>query len=198
MLNWWGAHWGEVIGFVTGFACVVLAARRNILNFPIGIANNIVFIALFTSTGLYANAALQAVFLVIGVHGWLNWHAARMAPTFTLRIPRRAILPLIVTTITIALLIYGLLRWQGGSVQPVADATTTAVSLAAQYMLNRRWVENWLVWIAVDVAYVGLYAVTGLPIVALLYVVFIGLCVLGFRSWHADLPRTEKSEVVGS
>ncbi|MFW0794336.1 nicotinamide riboside transporter PnuC [Gordonia sp. CPCC 205515] len=192
MLSWWADHWGEVVGFVTGFACVLLAARRNILNFPIGIANNIVFIVLFVSTGLYANATLQAVFLVIGVHGWLNWHAARLAPTFTLRTPRRAVVPLVVAAVAIAAIIYALLRWQGGSVQPLADATTTAVSLTAQYMLNRRWLENWLVWIGVDIAYIGLYLATGLPIVALLYVVFIGLCVQGFRGWRADLPRTSE------
>lgn len=176
----------------------MLAARRNILNFPVGIANNVVFVVLFISTGLYANAALQVVFLVIGVHGWVSWHGARTFDTFTLHTPRRAIVPLVLAAVAMSLVIFALLRRQGGSVLPVADATTTAVSLTAQYMLNRRWLENWLVWIAVDFAYVGLYLVTGLPIVAVLYVVFIGLCVHGYRSWRTDLTVVGDAQEVRS
>src|SRR6478735_1003375 len=97
MLNWLAANWTEVLGFGTGALCVLLAARRNIWNFPIGIANNVVFIALFVGSALYADAGLQVVYLVLGAQGWIAW--ARRRPEevegFASSTPRRAIVPLV-------------------------------------------------------------------------------------------------------
>ncbi|MET0955217.1 MAG: nicotinamide mononucleotide transporter, partial [Cryobacterium sp.] len=75
------------------------------------------------------------------------------------------------------------------STTEIADAATTSVSLVAQYMLNRRWLENWFVWIAVDVTYVGLFLYKGLNITAALYLLFIGLCVIGYRGWARARAR---------
>ena len=71
----------------------------------------------------------------------------------------------------------------------LADAATTGLSLAAQFMLNKRWLHNWLVWIIVDAGYVGLYLAKGLVPTALLYLIFIGIAVAGYRSWRATLTR---------
>ena len=185
MDGWFATHWTEVLGFATGAACVFLAARRNIWTFPVGIANNIVFVVLFVESALYADAGLQLVYLALGVHGWVAW--ARRGPAtegFARRTPRRAWAPLLVAALVGTVVLAVLLASFTDSTTEVPDAATTAVSLVAQYMLNRRWLENWFVWIAVDVAYVGLYAVKGLWITALLYALFIGLCVDGYRAWR--------------
>ncbi len=71
----------------------------------------------------------------------------------------------------------------------LADAATTGLRLAAQFMLNKRWLHNWLVWIIVDAGYVGLYLAKGLVPTALLYLIFIGIAVAGYRSWRATLTR---------
>ena len=80
----------------------------------------------------------------------------------------------------------------------LADASTTAASLVAQYMLNRKWIETWFVWIAVDIAFVALSIAAGLWIIAALYALFIGLCVYGWRSWRATErgSRTDASAEV--
>src|ERR671927_891152 len=96
MLTWLADNWTEVLGFGTGALCVFLAARRNIWNFPIGIANNVVFIVLFVGSALYADAGLQLVYLALGVHGWVAW--SRRPPLeggFVGRTPARAVLPLL-------------------------------------------------------------------------------------------------------
>ena len=198
MLTWLAAHWAETLGFVTGAACVILAARRSIWNFPIGIANNLVFIGLFAVSGIYANVGLQVVYLVLGVHGWLNWHAGRDAPMFVLSTPRRAIVPLAIAALAMFGVLYWILSTYTDSTVPVADAATTAGSLAAQYMLNRRWLANWFVWIVVDVAYVAMYLATGLTITAALYVLFIGLCVWGYLGWRRHRTLVGHESAAGS
>lgn len=184
------AHWAEVVGFATGAGCVVLAARRNIANFPLGIANNLVFLALFIHNGVYANAGLQVVYLVLGVHGWLNWRAQRDDSEFVQHVPRPMVPILVGAGVVGTAALWWVLRDFTDSKVPLADAATTAVSLVAQYMLNRRWLECWYVWIAVDVAYVVMYGVIGLPITAALYLLFIGLCVQGLLGWRRHRAQT--------
>jgi nicotinamide mononucleotide transporter len=187
MADWLAAHWVEVIGFGTGAACVLLAGLRNIWTFPIGIANNIVFAVLFVESALYADAGLQVVYLVLGVQGWLIWSrnpgAVRRDDLAIRRAPTRAIPWLIVSAFALTALLAWVLSTFTDSTSEVADAGTTAVSLVAQFMLNRRWIETWFVWMAVDVAYIGLYATKGLWITAALYLLFIGLCGFGLRAW---------------
>lgn len=186
MLDWLAANWTEVLGFVTGAVCVFLAARRNIWNFPIGIANNLVFIVLFVGAALYADAGLQIVYLVLGAMGWVAW-ARRRSETvegFASHTPTKAIVPLVAAAlIGTAVLTFVLTTFTDSTTQ-LADGSTTAVSLVAQYMLNRRWIENWFVWIAVDVVYIALYIVKGLWITGALYLLFIALCVGGYRAWR--------------
>ncbi len=192
LLDWVTAHWTQVLGFITGAVCVLLAARRNIWNFPIGIANNVVFVVLFVGSALYADAGLQVVYLVLGVQGWIAWALRRPAeePGFALRTPVRAIVPLIAAAVAGTALLTWVLTAFTDSTTQVADASTTAVSLVAQYMLNRRWIENWFVWLAVDVVYVLLYAVKGLWITGALYLLFIALCIGGYRAWSRQRGTT--------
>lgn len=185
MTVWLSAHWVEVFGFATGAACVILAARRNLWNFPIGIANNLVFIALFVPAALYADAGLQVVYIALAIAGWVGWTRGRASddrPTI-LSMPRSAIPWLVAAGVGCAVILFLLLSAFTDSTTQAADAGTTAGSLIAQYMMNRRWIQSWYAWIAVDVAYVGLYLVKGLWITGLLYVLFIGMCAFGLRTW---------------
>ncbi|WP_144832707.1 MULTISPECIES: nicotinamide riboside transporter PnuC [Microbacterium] len=184
MIEWILAEWMQILGFATGAVCVVLAARRNVWTYPIGIANNVVFLAVFVPAGLYASAALQLVYLVLGVHGWIRWtRGVEHDRGYVARTPRRAVPWLIAVAIVGTAVLTWVLATFTDSQVAVADAATTSASLVAQYMLNRKWIENWGVWIAVDVAFVGLSIATGLWIIAALYALFIVLCIGGWRGW---------------
>jgi len=184
VIEWILAEWMQILGFATGAACVVLAARRNVWTYPIGIANNVVFLAVFVPAGLYASAALQLVYLVLGVHGWIRWtRGVEHDRGYVARTPRRAVPWLIAVAIVGTAVLTWVLATFTDSQVAVADAATTSASLVAQYMLNRKWIENWGVWIAVDVAFVGLSIATGLWIIAALYALFIVLCIGGWRGW---------------
>ena len=186
MTSWLAGHWAEILGFGTGAACVLLAARRHVATFPVGIANNVVFVVLFAGSALYADAGLQVVYLALGVHGWLAWARRPPGRQFVRSTPRAAVGPLVAAGLVGTAVLTWVLAAYTDSVTELADAATTAGSLVAQYLLNRRWRETWPVWIAVDVAYVGLYAVKGLWITAALYLLFIGLCVDGWRAWRTE------------
>lgn len=198
MLDWLADSWTEVLGFVTGVACVYLAARRNIWTFPIGIANNLVFIVLFFGSALYAEASLQLVYIGLGVAGWIAWSRTKAAEApFVRRAPRGALVGMAIAGVAATALIAWLLHAHTDSVTELADAGTTAFSLVAQVLLNQRWIESWYVWIAVDVALVALLASQGLHITAALYVVFIGLCVMGLRDWRAEMAARARADVEG-
>ncbi|WP_199422024.1 nicotinamide riboside transporter PnuC [Actinotalea solisilvae] len=181
----------EVVGFVTGALCVWLAARENIATFPIGIANNVVFAVLFVGSGLYAGAALQAVYLVLGVLGWW-WWARGGADRGRLEVrtaPRWAWPAAVAATAAgTAVLTLVLGSWTDSTV-PFWDGLTTALSLVAQLMLNRKWLGSWYVWIVTDVVLVGLYVSLGLHLTAVLYALFVGLCVHGLRTWRRAAAR---------
>ena len=188
----WGqtSTWLEVAGFVTGALCVWLVAREHIANWGIGIANNVAFGALFLTAGLFADAALQVVYLALAVWGWWAWvHAG---PSRTDRLPVTASSTVewlwlaVATGLGTLVLTWVLATWSTSTV-PLADGVTTAISLAATYGQIRKRVGSWWLWITADLIYIPLYAYKDLWLTAVLYVVFLALCVQGLRTWRAQL-----------
>lgn len=188
----------EVFGFVTGGICVWLVVRQHILNWPLGLANNAVFIVLFLQARLFADMGLQLVYVVLGVLGWYWWlHGGEQRTQ--LNVARATPITLLVLAALVAVGTGGLTLFlrSVGDAAPFLDAFTTALSLAAQYLLTRKLIENWYVWIVADIIYVGLYIAKGLPLTAALYALFLGLCILGLREWQrshnadGDMSRPE-------
>lgn len=190
----------ELLGFVTGGVCVWLAARENIWNWPIGIANNIFYLIVFWRAGLYADSGLQIFYFAIGVYGWWLWARGgsghRELPATN--IPGRQSMVMTAVTVFSAALLYIVLRRYTNSTVPAGDAITTALSLVAQFMLGRKWLQNWLVWIAADVIYVGLYGYKQLYLTALLYAIFIAMCIAGYRGWKKAMSVSLVAEAVAA
>jgi nicotinamide mononucleotide transporter len=175
--------WAELAGFITGIACVALAVAQRIETFPIGIANNVFFIVLFADARLYADMALQVVYIVLGFMGWWVWWQRTHAP---LRVTRASVGLLVgtgVAVIAVTLVLVPILREAHGAA-PGWDALTTSMSLGAQLLLNLKRLETWVVWIAVDIIYVPLYFSRDLNLTAVVYIVFLALCVQGWRQWR--------------
>ena len=179
----------DVFGFVTGALSVWLCVRKNVWNWPVGIANSAVFLVSFATVGLYADAALQIVYVVLGVYGWVYWlrggDGAHEAPVT--RLPAIGIAAALAFVVLATWLFAAVLSAYFHSTVPLWDGLTTALSLAAQFLLSRKVLENWFFWIAADVIYVPLYAVKGLPLTALLYVIFLAMCVAGAIAWNRSL-----------
>ncbi|WP_406057122.1 nicotinamide riboside transporter PnuC [Streptomyces sp. NBC_01077] len=192
--------WTEVLGFGSGALCVWLVARQHLANWPIGIANNLFFVLLFTQAGLYADAGLQIVFITLAVYGWWTWTHGGGPGSDALPVRRTTrtewtwlLTAGVVGTLALTLL----LDRATDSTVPFWDALTTALSLMATYGQCRKRLESWWLWIAADVVYVPLYAYKELYLTSLLYVGFMTLCVLGLRGWTRDLT-TRRALPVGA
>jgi nicotinamide mononucleotide transporter len=175
----------ETLGFVTGALCVYLVIKQHILNFPIGIANNLFFLFLFSRSRLYGDAGLQIVYVILAIHGWYLWLRGGRNRT-RLAVGQATARQMLLTLGVVLLGTVGmtfLLRAVNGSA-PVLDALTTVLSLVAQYLLNRKLVQNWYLWMIADVIYIYLYVTRGLTLTAVLYFIFLCMCVAGLLSWR--------------
>jgi len=178
----------ELLGFVTGAASVWLTVLARISNFPVGIANSAFFLVLFASARLFADSGLQVLYIVLGFAGWWQWlHGGPERSRLT--VARSGWLLLASCVAFAALATWGLtvLLDAAHDVAPFWDALTTAVSLAAQFLLNCKKIENWAFWIAADVVYIPLYVVKRLDLTAIVYVLFLALCVTGVGAWRHAL-----------
>lgn len=185
----------ETLGFVTGAWCVFLVVVQNIWNFPLGIANTVFFFVLFYEARIYGDAGLQLIYLVLNAHGWYWWLHGGANRTGR-RVANASAKHLVVLAVLVVLGTWGLtlaLRAVSGSA-PLLDAFTSVLSLAAQYLLNWKFIENWYVWIAADVLYIYLYASRGLHLTAVLYFVFLCLCIGGVVEWRKALAGAVEPE----
>lgn len=178
----------EVFGFITGGACVWLVVRQHVLNWPIGLVNNIVFFVLFFNSRLYADMGLQVVFFALGVYGWWNW--VRFGPDSQPLKPTHANrgewVGITIFLIGGTALLREILIEVNGSA-PFWDAFTTVLSLVAQFLLCRKRIENWCFWISADAIYVPLYISRDLPLTGVLYGIFLVLCIIGLVFWRRSL-----------
>jgi nicotinamide mononucleotide transporter len=178
--------WAEILGFITGAACVWLTVKARISNFPVGIANSAFFLVLFATSRLWADSSLQVLYIVLGFIGWWQWlhggpHRQRLV------LGRSALWALVAGVCFVGLGTWGLtivLR-SVHDIAPFWDALTTCLSLVAQALLNWKKLENWYFWIAADVVYIPLYVVKRLDLTAIVYVLFLAMCFVGLRAWQA-------------
>lgn len=186
----------ELLAVAFGIAAVYLSARQNVWNWPLGIINVGLYIIVFHGAKLYADMGLQVVYVVLAFYGWWHWlHGG--ANRGELRVSRvtvreGALLAVLFLLFTAALSTL-LSRFTDASL-PLADSALTAASLVAQYMMTRKYVECWIVWIVADVAYVAMFLYKSLWLTAGLYLVFCVLAVIGWRHWRASLRAIPASE----
>ena len=190
----------ELLGFGTGAACVWLTVAARISNFPVGIANSAFFLVLFASARLYADSGLQVVYIVLGFLGWWQWlHGGTSRGRLVVaRAGWRLLAGCVVFVVASTWGLTLLLGW-ARDIAPFWDALTTALSLAAQWLLNMKKLQNWYFWIAADVIYVPLYFVKVLYLTGIVYVLFLSMCVLGLRAWTRETAvREPRAEVAAA
>lgn len=197
----------EVAAVLTGIVCVWLAARSVIWNFPVAIVSCGLYVVVFVEARLYSDAGLQGAFIALAAYGWWSWlrrqpkaevpgphpEATTEAAVLPItRTPARQWALLLAAGLAYALGAGYLFARYTNAALPYYDSTTTAVSLVAQYQLSRRQLDNWLLWIAVDVVYVGLYWSRGLALTSLLYAVYLGLAAYGYYQWRQEMGNGSK------
>jgi nicotinamide mononucleotide transporter len=185
----WGSAvtWLEVLAFVLALAMVGANMRVNPVAWPLAIASSLLYALLFADSRLYGEATLQIFFVAVALWGWWQWQRGRGDDGRALRVHRLA--PRgrwIVAAATLAawpLLALALSRFTDSDV-PWFDALPSVASVSGQILLGRKLIENWLVWLAVNLVSVALFAFKGLWLTVILYALFAVLSWYGWRAWH--------------
>jgi nicotinamide mononucleotide transporter len=184
--------WLEIVAFVLSIAMVLFNVRVNPLAWPRAIVASLLYGLLFVHSKLYGEAGLQVLFVVLAAWGWWQWLRGRGGDGGALRVHRlgtRARWACAAATLATWPLFGLLLQRATDSDVPYFDALPTVGSIAGQILLGRKLVENWPVWLAVNVVSVGLFAVKGLWLTVVLYAIFALLSLWGWGSWQARLAR---------
>jgi nicotinamide mononucleotide transporter len=189
--------WLEATGLVSGLACVALLIRQNIWTFPIGLIYSFVSVGVFMQQRLYADVLLSAYYVLMNAYGWYYWRVAG-ARAETDDLPP-SVTPRATSAWLAALVIVGIvgMGWFLASNTdadlPYWDSATTVMSFAAMWMTARKYIENWIVWLVVDVIATGMYLVKGIELYAVLYGIYLGMAVMGWRAWRRTMTSTSRS-----
>jgi nicotinamide mononucleotide transporter len=193
---WWQHQsLSEVIGVITGLLCVYLAAKNIIWNWPLAIISVAIYIFIFYNSHLFADMGLQVYFLITNIYGWYFWSkkpaTEEKAPV--LRIKRLEVILSVAAVVIFTFLFGSVLKYTTASF-PFLDSFCTACSLVAQILLARKVLENWLIWVFVDVIYVGVYLYKDLHLTAVMYALYIGIALLGYIDWKRDWKKQSPTQ----
>ena len=179
----------ELFAALFGAVSVWLSVRQNIWSWPTAIVNVVLYSLVFHEAKLYADMGLQVVYAILSVYGWYEWlygGAGRTELHVTRTRPRLAALLALIAIAGSAMLGVVLHRASDAAL-PFMDSFLSSTSLVAQWMMTKKLLENWLVWIAVDVLYVGMFIYKELYLTAGLYAVFLALAVKGYIDWRRSV-----------
>ncbi|TFH27237.1 MAG: nicotinamide riboside transporter PnuC [Bacteroidia bacterium] len=186
MISWLGAHYVEILGVIFSILYLFFSIRQNILLWPLGIASALLYMVVFYQSKFYADMGLNGYYVVISIYGWILWRRGSREGESGLPVSRlgmrNAVVLLVITLAAFGIIGMILDRYTDSPV-PYWDAFTTAVSFTATWMLARKILENWILWIIVDAVSMGLYLYRGLYPTLLLFAVYTTMAVIGYLKW---------------
>jgi nicotinamide mononucleotide transporter len=198
-------EWLEFTGLASGVLCVWLLIRLNVWTFPIGLVYSVASVFVFLQERLYADVLLSGYYVLMNGYGWYYWlyggtrseglEGSEGSKTDELAATRAPANTLLVLA-GICLIGVAAMGWffdtQTDADLPYWDSTTTVLSFVAMWMTARKYIENWPVWLVVNVIATGMYVVKGIELYALLYGIYLVMAVMGWRAWHRTMaPNVE-------
>ena len=193
-ISWFSGNYIEVLGVITSLVYLYFSVRQIIWLWPFGIISSALFILIFFNGKFYADMGLQVYYVGVSIYGWIYWSGGGISRNEksglpVCRISRQLALVLSATGIVIMLGIVYILKNYTDSDVPWGDGFPTAGSIIATWMLARKMLEHWLVWIFVDSVAAGLYFYKGLYPSFLLYLIFTFIAVIGYFQWKRSLSE---------
>jgi nicotinamide mononucleotide transporter len=190
-------NWLEPVAVATGIISVYLSVKQKIWSWPTALVNVALYFVVFRDSKLYADMVLQLIYFALSLYGWYEWLYGGENRT-ELKVsrvsPRMAVTLAAIAVVGVAVLGTLFARFTDAAL-PYVDSATSTTSLVAQWMMTRKVLENWAVWIAVDVVYIGMFIYKHLYLTSGLYAGFLVLAVMGHvqwrRSYRADHARGE-------
>jgi nicotinamide mononucleotide transporter len=198
LLEWWHQlSWLEIIAVITGLVCVYLAAINNIWNWPVAIISTVITIYVMATRALYADMLQYTYLTIINIYGWIIWSSRKDSGDKrpVMRISRKQIIYTLLAVVLITpalgfmLITFAARLHYQPPAFPYLDSFCTVVSLAAQVLMARKVLENWLIWVFVDIIYVVIYSVKDLEAYAFMFVIYIVLAIKGYVDWRRDYKK---------
>lgn len=194
MTDWLIGNYIEILGTLLSIAYLVLSIKQNIWLWPLGILSAALYVLVFFQAKFYADMGLNIYYFFISIYGWIAWFNARKQtgkkmPVRRLR-GRKAIMAasaFVVFFVAIALILDHLTD----SPLPYWDALTTSASIVATWMLTRKYIEHWILWVAIDLLSMGLYIYRGLYPTTVLFLIYTVMAVVGYVQWKRELKPAE-------
>lgn len=217
-MNWFTEHYIEIFGAITGIIYVFLEIKQNIWLWPLGIVTSAVYIYVFYNTGFYADMGLQWYYLFISIYGWIVWAKGRGHGAGSkeceergkngeeangdrqsvednkfriINVRQKQALWLVLITVVLFAGIWFVLASFTDSTIPGWDAFTTALSITATWMLARKIIEHWYLWMIVNVVSIGLYIYKGLYPTVVLFLVYGVMAIIGYLEWRKEIGWKE-------
>jgi nicotinamide mononucleotide transporter len=191
LIEWLLANYIELAGAILGVSYILFSIRQHILTWITGLLTSGLYIAVFFQAKLYADMGLQFYYVFISLYGWFLWkkkpqpdekpllHVTHTSRNF-------AFVAAMATWIIFLVIRFILYRYTDSTV-PNLDAATTALSITATYMLARKMIDHWMIWIVVDLVSAGLYIYKGLWATAILFFVYTIMAIIGYKQWRKEL-----------
>jgi len=198
IIRWLSGNYIELLGAILGIAYIFFSIRQSILTWPIGLLTSLLYVWVFLVSKLYADMGLQMYYVVISIYGWYEWLRGNQSNhSEPIKVSRMTlILSLVLATISflIFILIWFILKNYTDSQVPMADAFATSLSIVATWMLARKILEHWLIWIFVDAFSIGLFWYKDLLPTVILFAVYTVMAYIGYREWKKEFVGVKAKE----
>lgn len=188
--------WGNIVeltGALLGLFYIFFSIRQHIFTWPTGLLTSLIYTVVFFRSGFYADMGLQVYYVAISIYGWYYWIiGGKKGEGSNIQVPvkkttQKVLLVSIFATVLIYILLVAILLNFTDSTVPYMDSLTTALSITATWMLAKKYIEHWLIWIFVDLFSAGLYIYKELWPTVFLFLVYTALAVFGYFEWKKDL-----------
>lgn len=193
-IKWLSGNYIELLGAILGIIYVFFSIRQNIFTWPVGLLTSVLYVVVFFNSKLYADMGLQMYYVVISIYGWYEWLRGNSPDgKEMLKVSRLSLnlgLVLVLVSFLIFLLMWYVLKNYTDSPVPFADSLATSLSIVATWMLARKILEHWLVWVFVDAFSIGLFLYKDLLPTVVLFVVYTFMAVVGYREWRKEYRRS--------
>ena len=188
ILNYIQVNWVEITGSILSLIYLYLSITQKVSLWVFGFLASAMYVIVFFDSKLYADMSLQVYYLVVSIYGWINWKRGKEEKELPATVTtRKTWLQLALATIGIYFIYYFVLRYFTDSTIPKSDSVVGALSIIATWMLARKLIDNWIVWIVVDAFCVGLYLYKELYTTAGLFVVYTIMAIVGYFQWKKSI-----------
>ena len=185
----------EILGTIVGLVYLYLEYKADIWLWLASIIMPAIYLVVFYDAGLYADTAINIYYLVVAIYGWFSWKygSGKSSELAISNISPRQIVAMVGLYAVMQVAISLALLHLTDSDVPWFNGLTSALSIVGMWMLARKWIEQWIVWIVVDILSAGLYCHKGLYLTAILYALYAVIAIFGYRKWK-QLMNTQNAE----